>query len=147
MVRCFSKIQPVMIQQIHTLLRQSHSESNSVFLVPCNLGLIRRHKIVQVWIFDSRCSSGSFTASLDLNIDVFESFIIHQTLKITLHCRSHILIWTVEQCCVVFASTQCRSRFSKFGVVFNRLSGQMQLSFSFCFLEVCWADVEVFHFK
>ena len=37
MFRLFSKIQPVLVQQIHALLRQSHSESNSVFLLPSSV--------------------------------------------------------------------------------------------------------------
>ena len=36
--------------------------------------------------------------------DVFESIVIQHTLKVTLHCHSHILIWIVEQCGVVFVS-------------------------------------------
>ena len=54
---------------------------------------------------------------------MFESIIVQQTLKATLHCHCHILIWIVEQCCVVFASTQCRILLSKFGAVFNTRSG------------------------
>ena len=55
---------------------------SSVSRLPSNVGLIRRHKILHVRIFESRCSSVSFTASLDLNIDVFESIIDQQTLKL-----------------------------------------------------------------
>ena len=65
----------------------------------------------------------SFTASLDLSIDAFESIVLQQIFKNTLRC--HILIWIIKQCCVVFASTQSRIRLSKFGAVFNTRSGQM----------------------
>ena len=51
-----------------------------------------------------------------------------------LHRRYHTLIWSgfgaVEQKCVVFTSTQCHIRLSKFGVVFDTRSGQMCMSFS-----------------
>ena len=43
-------------------------------------------------------------------------------LTVFLHCRFHTLFWIVEQCCVVFASTQCRIRLPKFFVVFNTSS-------------------------
>ena len=43
-------------------------------------------------------------------------------LIVFLNCRCHALIWIVEQCCVVFASTHFRTRLSKFGVVFNTRS-------------------------
>ena len=38
----------VLIKQIHTLLRRSRSESNSIFRLPSYVGLIRRHKIIHV---------------------------------------------------------------------------------------------------
>ena len=48
MFPCFSKIQLILIQQVNALLRQSHSEANSVFRLPSNKGLIRRYRIIHV---------------------------------------------------------------------------------------------------
>ena len=89
------------------------------------------HRIgTQIGFFEFKNSSLSFTASLDLNIDLFEIIVLQQIFKIAVHCHSHILIWIVKQCCVVFVYTQCRSRNSKFDVVFGTRSAQMQMSFS-----------------
>ena len=81
-------------------------------------------------IFEFKSSSLSFTASLDLNIDVFEIIVLQQIFKIAVHCHSHILIWIIKQRCVVFVFSQCSSRLPKFGVVFGTRSAQMQMSFS-----------------
>ena len=64
-------------------------------------------------------------------------------LIVFLNWLCHTLIWIVEQCCVVFASTQCRIRLSKFGVVSNTLRSNVNESFH-CSLEVCSVDVIVF---
>ena len=128
MFRCFSKLQPVLMQQIRTLLRQSHSESNSVFRLRACRIIFVRSVVTRLFTFESLnpsvlpCRSLSL---LDLYFDVFESIVVQQTLKVALHCHSRILIWLVEQCCVVFASTQCHIRLSKSSTVFDTRSGQM----------------------
>ena len=61
----------------------------------------------------------SFTASLDLNIGVFESIIVQQTLKVALHCHSRILLLdcrtmlTAHNAAFVFrSSTLCSTLWS-----------------------------------
>ena len=89
----------------------------------------------------SRSSSSNQKVSLNLWIQVF-SPVVQCVFGFEYRCvwihhhptntQSHPALpfftsWFgfVEQCCVVFASTQCRIRLSKFGVVFSTRPGQM----------------------
>ena len=57
---------------------------------------------IQVFFRVFRCVFG-----FEETVDVFESLIIKQTLKlVAVHCHSHILICTVEQCGAVFAPSK-----------------------------------------
>ena len=64
-------------------------------------------------LFTSESSNPSVPMSFrcvfgfEKTVDVFESIIVWQTHKVVaMHCQSHILIWTVEQCCTVLASSE-----------------------------------------
>ena len=84
---------------------------------------------------------------LDLNIDVFESIVIQQTLKVTLHCHSHILVWIVEQCYVVLCLyTVPHSSFEVRRCVQHTLWSDVS-EFLHRSQEICSADVVVFHFN
>ena len=133
------------------LLRPS-SDQTSVASCSLRLGVL----IVSVFIFESERKSESLNPGalpcrslllLGLNIDVFESIVIQQTLKITLHCHSHILIWSVEHCCVVFClCTVPHSSFEVQRCVQHTLWSDVH-EFLHCSQDVCSADVVVFHFN